>query len=364
MNTTSKITSLGLMAALAGYFSLWPVPVDPQAWQPEDNAGLTKAFQENNILESAQLIPLEGRHGPEDLAIDNQGQLYTATDDGWILKFSRNEQGVLKPLPWVNTGGRVLGLEFDQDNNLIAADVARGLLKILPDGKMVELLTQIDGQPIAFIDDVDITADGRIVFSDASTKFAARDFGGATAASKLDINEHGGHGRVYIFNPANQELTLIAEGLNFANGITISHDQKWALVNESGSYQVWKLGISQDNFGEKKVLIKNLPGFPDNIAKAESGGYWLGLVSPRNAMLDGTAGWPSIRKLAQRLPPILQPQPSRYGHVVQIDEMGNVLQSLQGPSGQFALTTGAVELEGKLYISSLHDGAIAAIPLP
>ncbi|MBT6209695.1 MAG: hypothetical protein HOI35_06710, partial [Woeseia sp.] len=33
-----------------------------------------------------------------------------------------------------------------------------------------------------------------------------------------DILEHGGHGRVFRFDPAKNEITLVLAGLNFANG--------------------------------------------------------------------------------------------------------------------------------------------------
>lgn len=45
---------------------------------------------------------------------------------------------------------------------------------------------------LRFADDVDVAADGKIYFSDASTKFGAKDSGGNYEASLLDLMEHGG----------------------------------------------------------------------------------------------------------------------------------------------------------------------------
>ncbi|MBU1903427.1 MAG: hypothetical protein KJ573_07525, partial [Proteobacteria bacterium] len=106
------------------------------------------------------------------------------------------------PQNWVDTKGRPLGIDFDSKGNLIVADAFRGLLSIAPDGTVTELAVVADGVPIRYADDVDVAADGKIYFSDASTKFGAKDWGGTYEASLLDINEHGGHGRLLVYDPA------------------------------------------------------------------------------------------------------------------------------------------------------------------
>ena len=92
------------------------------------------------------------------------------------------------------------------------------------------------------------------------------------------------------------------------------------------------------------------------INRNPDGTFWLGLVSPRNDAVDGLSGKPFLRKVIQRLPAAIRPKPQRYGFVVKIDENGTVLETLQDPSGAYALTTGAIEgPDGKLYISSLTE---------
>ncbi|MBU0989638.1 MAG: hypothetical protein KJ823_05555, partial [Proteobacteria bacterium] len=59
---------------------------------------------------------------------------------------------------------------------MIVADAFRGLLSIAPDGTITELAVVADGVPIRYADDVDVAADGKIYFSDASTKFCAKDW--------------------------------------------------------------------------------------------------------------------------------------------------------------------------------------------
>lgn len=353
---------IGAIVLLLSYLMFWPTVIQPVAWQTPDDQGLTGDFIANDLLAKAQNFPLPFKHGPEDFAVDSKGIIYTGTDDGSIFKLiPAVKSSDVEIVHWTDTGGRVLGIEFDQRGQLIAADADLGLMSIDPSGRVHSLINEYQGEKFGFIDDLDITDDGRILFSDASSKFKARDFSDAYSASRLDINEHGSHGRVFVFNPADESIKLVAEGINFANGIAISFDQKWVLVNETGSYRILKFGIAEDNFGQKQILIDNLPGFPDNISRGENGLYWFGLVSPRNALLDFTSSMPWLRSMAQRMPTFLQPKAQRYGHIAAINDNGEIAHSLQGDHSGFSFITGGVEQGGYLYLSSLHEGSIARV---
>jgi sugar lactone lactonase YvrE len=38
--------------------------------------------------------------------------------------------------------------------------------------------------------------------------------------------------------------------------------------------------------GQKEVLVKELPGFPDGITTAADGNFWVGLVVPKMPIVD------------------------------------------------------------------------------
>jgi len=147
-----------------------------------------------------------------------------------------------------------------------------------------------------------VAADGKIYFSDASTKFGAREWGGTYEASLLDILEHGGHGRLLAWDPATSKATTLVSGLNFANGVAVSHDQTHVLVVETGSYRVLRHWLAGPKRGRTEPLIEALPGFPDNIKPGLDGRYWVALISPRNKMVDALSDRPFIRRMVQRLP--------------------------------------------------------------
>ena len=104
--------------------------------------------------------------GPEAIAFDDEGKMYTANEDGRIIVLSRNGTD---PYDFAQTEGRPLGLKFDLQGNLIVADAYEGLLSIDTTGEITILSTECDSLPFLITDDLDISSDGIIYFSDASS---------------------------------------------------------------------------------------------------------------------------------------------------------------------------------------------------
>lgn len=356
MNSIMKKGIISTTLVLTAYLVFWPVAVDPIAWQAPANQGYSGDFSQNQQLSQITRIELKGDIGPEDLALSKDGNLYFALLSGDIKYL--NSEGQIQP--WVNTGGRPLGIEFDQQGNLLVADAFKGLLSISAEGEITTLVDSVDGIAINYADDVDVATNGNIYFSDASSKFHAKKYG-TYGASLLDINEHGGHGRIIEYNPTTKTSTILAQGINFANGVTLSHDEQTILFNETGTYRVMRLALNGPQRGNLEVVIDNLPSFPDNIARGSNGVYWLGLVSPRSKPLDMLSNSPNMRKVIQRLPEFLLPKAQHYGHIVAINDAGEVVFNLQDPLGIYGHTTGALEVGDKLYISSLHDTALGVM---
>ena len=302
------------------YLLLWPVPIEPVAWQAPPNPGYTGPLAPNERLKGVEVFPIGDNHGPEAIALDAQGWIYAATHEGRIVRLQADGS---RPENWVETGGRSLGIRFDGKGNLIVADAFRGLLKIAPDGKITVLATTADGKPVLYVNDLDVAADGKIYFSDASTKFGAKQWGGS-------------HGRLLVCDPDTGKAQTLLAGLNFANGVAVSHDQTYVLVNETGSYRVLRYWISGPRRGQTEPLIEGLPGFPDNISAGLDGRCWVALISPRNKLVDGLSGRPFVR-----------------GHIIAIDGTGKVLANLQDPDGGYRLNTSVTETKDYLYIGSL-----------
>ena len=332
------------------YFLAWPVSIDPVAWEAPPNLGYTGSFAVNERLKGIETFSIADNHGPEDIAVDAQGRIYTTSHQGRIVRLNPD---CSNPQNWVDTKGRPLGIDFDGNGNLIVADAFRGLISIAPDGSISELATKADGVPIGFANNVDVAADGKIYFSDASTKFHAKEWGGPYEAARLDLMEHGGHGRLLVYDPATGVAKTLLDGLNFANGVAVSHDQNFVLVNDMGEYRVIRCWIAGPKKGTSEILIGSLPSFPDNISTGHEGRFWVAFVSPRNPLMDKLADKPFMRKVIWRMPNFMRPKAVAYGHIIAVDDNGKVLADFQDPDGSYPINTGVTETKDYIYVGSL-----------
>jgi sugar lactone lactonase YvrE len=357
LKQVSWIFALALLALVA-YLALWPVPIRPVSWAAPAAPGYVGVHAVNQRLAGLQVIDLGVEEGPEHVAFGPDGRLYAAVASGKLLRM--NADGSAQQV-FASTGGRVLGFAFDEAGNLIAADAFKGLLEITPDGKVRVLANAVGGDPIRYADAVVVARNGIIYFTDASTRFGPADWGGTFEASILDIIEQSASGRVLAYDPASGTTRRVAHGLSFANGIALSEDEQWLFVAETGRYRVWKIAVvvadldlARGPSAQARVLLDNVPGYPDNLMRGQQGRLWLGFTKPRSAVVDAMADKPWLRSLTLRLPRALWPVPRPYGHVIAFTEDGRIVADLQDPSGAYPETTAVTETTDRLYVQSLH----------
>tara|TARA_B100001146_G_scaffold45060_1_gene38710 strand:- start:1427 stop:2497 length:1071 start_codon:yes stop_codon:yes gene_type:complete len=338
------------------YLLVWPVEIDPVAWDSPIPPAMEGSFAKNNFLKDVEILGLNDGIGPEDVAIDDSGNMYAGYDDGRIIKYDKtgNRMGI-----FVETNGRPLGMRFDLDGNLIVADAIRGLIKVDMQGTLTVLSTKSDdGIPLGFTDDLDIANDGKIYFSDASTRYGIGE-------DRLDLMEHRPNGRLVVYNPETKQTTTLLDSLYFANGVAMSPDGAFVLFNETYMYRVQKYWIKGEKAGTSEIVIDNLPGFPDNISSNGKGIYWIALFTVRNLVVDSTADKPFFRKMILRMPESMQPQPEPYGFALGIDGDGNVIYNLQDSSHDaYSPITSVKEKNKVLYFGSLTYPGFARINAP
>ncbi len=358
---------LVVLCTLFAYLLLWPVSVDPVAWQSAKASEFAGVYARNQRLAAVERLAIADDaqlHGPEAVAAGADQQLYFSTGEGWII---RHNPVTGSSERWVNVGGRPLGLAFDHSGRLLVANAYLGLQSVSRDGTIELLTDRVDGRRIEYADDLDIAADGTIYFSDASTKFGAEKFGGTYPASILDLLEHGGHGELLAYSPHTGVTTRLLDGLQFANGVAVAADSAFVLVNETGANRVVRYWLTGPRQGHSEIFLDALPGFPDNLVR-DGDHFWLGLVSPRLPLLDALADWPLLRKIVARLPERFKPAAKHYSHLLRIDSNGRVVESLQDPSGGYHTITGALRTSGEmgnwLYLTSLHERSLARLRYP
>ncbi|MBC3209399.1 SMP-30/gluconolactonase/LRE family protein [Pseudomonas sp. SWRI111] len=343
-----------LLVLVGGFLLLMPTRVEPVAWTPPPAPSLTAGlYAENQRLKGVAKVGPSDIDGPEALLLEDD-YLITGLHDGRLIRSSLDgsQRKVL-----ADTGGRPLGLARHPGGLLVIADAVKGLLSLDAQGRVIALTTEANGLAFGFTDDVAIDKSGHYAyFSDASSRWGYGHDGEA-------IIEHGGDGRLLRYDFQTGKTSLLLDKLEFANGVTLGPDEAYVLVNETGAYRISRYWLKGPKAGTHDLFIENLPGLPDNLSFNGSDRFWVALYAPRNALLDGTAGHPFVRKMIVRALTVLPKPVEKRGFVLGLDVDGKVIANLQdASSGNYSPITTVREYGQWLYFGSLkatHMGRLA-----
>lgn len=352
MKKIIQLSLLVIVVATVLYLLFYPVPVEPVSYDTPTNPGLQGPFATNTKLSDTKHLLLDIGKGPEDITVGPDGLLYTGIEDGRIVSFTKEGEFVTI---LVNTGGRPLGMQFDTANNLIVADMYKGLLSISPEGEMLVLADRVDGTKIFFADDLDIGQDGVIWFSDATQR---------NYDIMIEFLELQPTGRLLSYNPKTKKTKIELTGLRFANGVALGPNEEYVLVSETAGAQINKLWIKGPKKGNHELLPIDLPGYPDNISYNGNGIFWMAFPAVRDSDFESLSDKPFLRKLIARLPQSwLEAKSEPYGMVIGIDTLGKVVFNLQDSTQNYHSITSVNEHDGYLYIGSIEMGSVGKYKL-
>ncbi len=303
------------------------------------------------------VVPVPGP-GPEDVVVathgPDEGAVFTGTGDGAIWRVSPDGAKIDRV---AETDGRPLGIELDLDGRLLVCDVDRGLLRVdTRSGAVETVVREVDGVPMVFCNNAAVSADGTVWFSDSSRFYGIDDY-------ESDIVLATRSGRLLRLDP-DGTLTTVLDGLDFANGVALAADESYVAVAESGACTVVRLWLTGEKAGTRDHLVPELPGYPDNISGGSDGLVWVALAGPRVAIATRIRSGPVwLRRLTAATPKRLQPKPARWLRVQAYDDTGTLVHDLDLPATEYAFVTGVREHEGRVWVSSLHEPAIASVEL-
>ena len=292
--------------------------------------------------------------GPEDVLVDQGGLFLTGTVDGWIYEINPETGPTTKLL---NTGGIPLGLSLMSDGRILVCDAKCGLLSIdRINLKIDTLCDHIDGEPLTFCNNADVTEDGRVYFSASSRRHGYH-------RSTRDILQHIPTGSLFCRSP-DGNVEKIAGGLYFANGVCLAPDQSFVLIAETGAARIMKVVLSGRDAGKISPFLENLPGLPDNLSLGSDGCVWVALVVPvteQLSKLQATPYW--LRKLISILPAIIRPSTPPLLRVQAYDFAGECVHDFVGEGTDFNMATGVREHKGVVYLGSIAHKAIASFKI-
>ena len=293
--------------------------------------------------------------GAEDVVVAPDGSVYTGTEDGLIWRLSPDGRHIEKI---ADTGGRPLGLELFDNGDLLVCDADAGLLVVhVVDGSIETLLADLDGVRMRFCNNAAIANDGTIWFSDSSLHYGIHEW-------KDDFVQHTRTGRLVRRDP-DGTATVVIDDLAFANGVALSSDEQFVAVAETGARTVVRWWIAGPRQGERDFLVRDLPGYPDNIARGSDGLIWVTIASPKDPVVERLQTAPlGVRKLVTKIPESLQPKPKRTIRVQAYDDAGTLVHDIDLPDTDFHMVTGVREHEGRVWMGSLHEPAVAVHDLP
>ncbi len=157
---------------------------------------------------------------------------------------------------------------------------------------------------------------------------------------------------------------MVLEGLDFANGVALAADESYVAVAESGACTVVRQWLTGEKAGTRDYLVRELPGYPDNIAR---GGDGLDLGDTRQPARTrwprgSASGRTGCAAPPTRIPTRLQPRPKRAASGSRpTTTPAALVHDLDLPPTDYAFVTGVREHDGRVWLGSLQQPAIAFV---
>ncbi|XP_006345201.1 protein STRICTOSIDINE SYNTHASE-LIKE 11-like [Solanum tuberosum] len=284
--------------------------------------------------------------GPEASAFDRKGGgPYTGIADGRIVKYQGPRVGFTdfavtspnrtkakcdgKNGPELQQiCGRPFGLGFYyKTGDLYITDAFYGLVVVGPSGGLVTRVPSFQGRNFAFLDALDIDQrTGVVYFVDSGAIFLT---GNTTRIVESgDIS-----GRLFKYDIATKQVTLLLSGLSGPIGVALSKDNSYVLITESIAQRIRRFWLKGAKANSSDVFA-NVDGIPDNIKRTVLGDFWVAISNTKQR---------TTFSLGQRI--------NRFGKVV---ETCNFTAQYKSPNG----ITEVQEYKGKLYVGSLDQNFI------
>lgn len=234
--------------------------------------------------------------------------------------------------------GRPNGVAYDRDGTIWVAECfglgggdVPGLKRIDRDGELAAVIDRFGDVPIRWPNDIAVGPDGAVYFTDSGAD--AREI----IPERTPVDYARCDGRVYRYDPRLGALSLLDEGLAFANGLAFGPDGE-LYITESGPGLVHRYELDDDGTAASKRTLAAVidPGGPhppivgtDGLAVAPAGHLYVAIFG--------------------------------QGHVAVLDPNGSIVGRI--PTGGALPTNCAFGPDGRLYVTECEQGVLLAVPV-
>jgi len=334
------------------YLCFYPIALDPIARKTPPFPGLVGPYKTNDLLKKTALVSIP-HPGPESIVADSLGHFYTGLSNGDILQFDAkgNNQVVI-----TNTGGRPLGMKIAPTGELIIADQKKGLLALDSTNTLRVLVDQYKGERLLFVDDLDISKEGIVYFSNATQR--------NPDVVENEAWEQRASGALFAHDLSSGETTLLKDDLFFPNGVALNATQDYFIFSETFGLSLSKYWLKGAKKNTLEIFNNELPGYPDNVT-FNDGIFWVAIPSQRAIAIEPIFEQPFLRSVLLRLPEAVRNSaiPGRYSMLLGFDENGAVVYNLQDPEGKYDSITSVLQIDQLLYLGSLTEPTLGIYSL-
>jgi gluconolactonase len=238
----------------------------------------------NFVLEPGE-IKFLGRdlQRPECILTEKDGTVWTADARGGVMKINADgTQNLITPFidnsssassyedRYIQAQGSLPnGLCFDKSGDIIIANWGTNHIeRMTRDGKLITILTEIDGCPLGKTNFPLRDSKGRIWFS-VTTK---------TEPWSDQINTRANDGYIALIDE--QGVRIVADGFCGTNEIRFDDKEEWLYVVESTGWKISRLRVQENGSLTNREIYgpSQLDGFPDGFAFDAFGNLWVTLI--------------------------------------------------------------------------------------